>query len=282
MVFVLNVAISQTGKAHVKREYRALKKLNREFPIAVLPQAYGFDEIDIRNDHLVGMFLVQWFDNYHEFHISRDPADKKNKIVVWDSKKGNDFLSADQSRDLYTQAAGILTGYYNLESFEQITSWHHAAGDFIVYRDHTKIDLKLISVRRYASRFKHLANRSKKAADAELILQTLLVFFLNLSLRMRLDRLDGVGDMVWADDIAVQGTLIGFLNALGLKPQVAALPDSALRCFFHYLSECSKTDLLDISETVLSTFSPDSPEVDVIGQHLNNHIDILHHCIHQL
>jgi hypothetical protein len=282
MVFVLNVAISRTGKAHVKAEYQTLRKLNQEFPFAVLPQVYGCDEVYLRDNHPVVMFFGQWFENYYEFHISRDPADKKNKLVVWDSKRGNDFLSADQSLDLYMQAAGILTGYYNLESFEQINSWHHAAGDFIVYRDNKKIDLKLITVRRYASRFKHLDNRNNIQIDVELIMQALLVFFLNLSLKMRLDRLDGVGDIVWADNRAVQGTLIGFLNALGLKPQVPSLPDSALRCFFYYLSVCSKTDLLDITETILSTFNPDSPEVDVIARHLNSHIDTLHHCIHQL
>lgn len=282
MVFVLNVAISRTGKAHVKNEYQTLRKLNREFSCAVLPQVYGCDEVDIRDNHPVGMFLGQWFENYYEFHISRDPADKKNKIVVWDSKRGSDFLSTDQSLNLYTQAAGILTGYYNLESFEQINSWHHAAGDFIVCRDNKKIDLKLITVRRYASRFKQLENRNNTETDVEPILQALLVFFLKLSLKMRLDRLDGVGNIVWADNRAVQGTLIGFLNALGLKPQVPSLPDSVLRCFFYYLSVCSKTDLLELTETILSTFNPDSPEVDVIGQHLNRHIDTLHHCIHQL
>jgi hypothetical protein len=201
---------------------------------------------------------------------------------VWDSEKGNDFLSTDQSLDLYTLAAGILTDYYNLESFEQINSWHHAAGDFIVCRDNKKIDLKLIAVRRYASRFKQFDDRNNTENDVELILQTLLVFFLKLSLKMRLDRLDGVGDIVWADNIAVQGTLIGFLNSLGLKPQVPSLPDSVLRCFFYYLSVCSKTDLLELTETILSTFNPDSPEVDVIGRHLNSHVDTLHHCIHQL
>ena len=75
---------------------------------------------------------------------------------------------------------------------------------------------------------------------------------------------------------------LGFLNALGLKPQISALPDSVLRCFFYYLSVCSKTDLLELTEAILSTFNPDSPEVCVIEQHLNRHIDTLHYCIHQL
>ena len=280
--FVLNVAISRAGKAHIVSEYQFLKKLNRDFPFVYLPQAYGYGEVDIRDTHKAAMFLGEWFNNYYEFHISRDPVDKKNKIVVWDAKRENYYLSAGQGLDLYTQAAEILTSYYNLESFEQICSWHHAAGDFVVSLANEKIDLKLITVRQYASRFKYLDDVENTQKDAELVLQALLVFFLNLSLKMRLDRLDGVGDIMWADNSAVQGTIIGFLNALGAKANVPSLPDSAFRCFFYYLSGCSKSDLLELSEAILSNINPKAPECDVIKQHLNSHIDTLHHCIHQL
>jgi hypothetical protein len=280
--FVLNVAFSETGQNYIKGEYCALKKLAQELSFAYLPQVYGWEEVFISENCKAVMFLGEWLNNYHEFHISRDPADDKNKIVVWDSKRGNYFLSANQSLNLYTQAAGILTSYYNLESFEQICSWHHAAGDFIVSLTNEKVDLKLIAVRQYASRFKNLDDRKNTENDTELVLQTLLLFFLNLSLKMRLDRLDGVGDIVWADNLAVQGSLIGFLNALKVKLHVPSLQDSPLRCFFYYLSLCSKADLFELSETILTTSNPIAPEIDVLRQHLNHHVDTLHHAIHQL
>jgi hypothetical protein len=44
----------------------------------------------------------------------------------------------------------------------------------------------------------------------------LLIFFLNLSIRMRLDRYDGVGDIVWADGPVVQSTLDGVMDGLAL------------------------------------------------------------------
>jgi hypothetical protein len=282
--FVLNMAISQAGKAHIEGEYRYLKKLNKDFPFDYLPQVYGWDEVDILDNFKTPMFLGEWLRNYHEFHISRNPADGQNKIVVWDSGREPYFLSEHQSLDLYTRAAEILTGYYNLDSFEQICAWHHAAGDFIVRLENGKLDLKLVTVRRYASNFKNISlNDPKNIADsAELILQALLVFFLNLSIKMRLDRLDGVGDIVWANDTAVQGTLIGFLNALASKANVPALPDTPLRCFFHYLSICSKADLHELCESLLNRFNPDEADVDVIRQHLESHVEMLHRCIHQL
>jgi hypothetical protein len=282
--FVLNVAISPAGRAHIEGEYRYLERLNKEFSFDYLPHVYGWHEIEIANNCKVLMFLGEWLANYHEFHISRNPADGKNKIIVWDSGREHYFLTESQSLNLYTRAAGILTGYYNLESFEQICTWHHAAGDFIVRVENEKLDLKLITVRRYASNFKNpsLDNQQSPSPSAELILQGLLVFFLNLSLKMRLDRLDGVGDIVWADDQALQGTLIGFLNALSSKANIPALPDTPLRCFFHYLSLCSKTDLHELCESLLNRFNPDSPEIDVVKQHLDGHVDALFDCIHDL
>lgn len=282
--FVLNVAISQAGKAHIEGEYRYLKKLNKDFPFDCLPQVYGCDEVDILDNFQAPMFLGEWLHHYHEFHISRDPGDGQNKIMVWDPVRDPYFLTESQSLDLYTRVAGILTGYYNLDSFEQICAWHHAAGDFIVRLENGKLDLKLVTVRRYASNFENIPSNNSKntAGNAELILQALLVFFLDLALKMRLDRLDGVGDIVWADNTAVQGTLIGFLNALASKANIAALPDTPLRCFFHYLSICSKADLHELCESLLNRFNPAAPEVDVIKQHLDSHVETLHHCIHQL
>jgi len=196
--FVLNVAVSKIGKNYITNEYATLKKLNQEYSLTYLPQVYGRGEVQINGDLSIAMFLGEWFNTYYEFHISRDRSDNKNKIVVWDPEQGHYFLSPDQSLDLYTRTAEILTSYYNLESFEQICSWHHAAGDFVINHEDDKIDLKLITVRQYASRFKNLDDRNDTENHAELILQALLVFFLSLSLKMRLDRRDGVGDIVVA------------------------------------------------------------------------------------
>ena len=282
--FVLNVAISPAGKAHIAGEYRCLKKLHIDYSFDYLPRVYGRHEVEISNNNRAPMFLGEWLDHYYEFHISRDRGDGKNKISVWDSSRKPFFLTKSQSLNLYTHAAGILTGYYNLESFEQISAWHHAAGDFIVRVENEKLDLKLITVRRYAPIFEQsfLDDPQNLQGSAEFILQALLLFFLNLSLKMRLDRLDGVGDIVWADDAAVPGTLIGFLNALALKVNIPALPDTPLRCFFQYLSLCSKTDLRELSESLLNRYNPDSPEIDVIKRHLDNHIDTLLEVIHNL
>ncbi|MBW2642349.1 MAG: hypothetical protein JRC89_03015 [Deltaproteobacteria bacterium] len=39
--FVLNVAISDTGKSYIQREYDLLKQFDEDFPFSFLPKVYG-------------------------------------------------------------------------------------------------------------------------------------------------------------------------------------------------------------------------------------------------
>ncbi len=280
--FVLNVAVSETGIMTIKKEYHCLTKLNDEFPLCFLPEVDGFGEVESAGNRKICMFLGHWFEGYNEFHVSRDPSDKKNKILIWDDIHDRFYLSLEQSADLYRQAAGILTYYYNVESFEQIFSWHHGAGDFVVKIDTADLDMKLISVRGYAPLFTNLTHLENGEKDVELILQALLIFFLNLSIRMRLDRYDGVGDIIWADQPAVQSTLAGFFDGLALKPSVASMPDSIERCFRYYLSVCTKENLYDLSKAVVKRFNRHAPEVRVVKQHLKEHVEELNRVIRQV
>jgi hypothetical protein len=282
IAFVLNVAVSETGIEAIKKEFQCITKLNDEFPLCFLPEVYGFGEVESAADRKIRLFLGRWFEGYHEFHVSRDPSDKKNKILVWDDRLSRFYLSLEQSADLYRQAARILTYYYNVESFEQIFSWHHGAGDFIVKIDDADLDLKLISARGYAPFFTNSDSLENSEKDVELILQALLMFFLNLCLRMRLDRYDGIGDIVWADGLALQSTRAGFFEGLALKPPVASMPDSLDNCFRYYLSVCTEEDLYELSEAVIKTFNRRAPEMRVIKQHLKEHVEELNRVIEQV
>jgi hypothetical protein len=277
--FVLNVAISESGRRLIGREYQLLKRLNTAQSFHYLPQTYGFGRIRGPQGLSFNMFLGEWFEGYHEFHMSIDPADQKPQILVWDDALGSFFLSRGQMQRLYAEAAKILTCYYNLESFEQISAWHHGAGDFVIKIENDKLRLKLITIRQYAVMFESQNDAQTEQSAPQLILQALLVFFLNLSLRMRLDRLDGAGEMMWSDDAAVEATLIGFLEALSMKPDIAALPDSALACFIAYLSSCTKKDLLDLSQAIVNRFNPKMPELPLIKKNISEHIETLYHIM---
>ena len=278
---VLNVAISETGRRLIEAEFHILNRLNSEQPLQYLPQTYGFGRT-VSNGKKFAMFLGQWFDGYHEFHVSIDPIDKTPKIMVWDDERSRFFLSAEQTKILYAQVSKILTAYYNLSSFEQILSWHHAAGDFILKIENEKLELKLVTVRRYAAISENQHNSPGIPGDPQRILQALLIFFLNLSIHMRLDRLDGIGEMVWSDSIAVEPTLIGFLEALSLKPDVPSLPDSPLACFIAYLASCTEGDLIDLTAAIVSRFNPQMPGLTAIKENIHPHVEALYASIQQI
>jgi len=277
--FVLNVAISESGRRLIEREYHLLNRLSAAESLHYLPQVYGFDRIYGPEGMNFDMFLGEWFEGYHEFHIAIDPADQKPKILVWDDTRGRFFLSHGQMQQLYAEAAKILTGYFSLESFEQISSWHHGAGDFVVKIENDKLELKLVTVRQYAVMFENPNHAQTEKIEPQLILQALLVFFLNLSLHMRLDRIDGTGEMIWSHKAAVEATLIGFLEALSMKPDITVLPDSALPCFIAYLLSCSKEDLLDLSQAIMNRFNPKMPELPLIKQNISEHVETLYHIM---
>jgi hypothetical protein len=287
ILFVLNVAISNTGKGFIKREFEILNKLNNEFSFSFIPKVYSRDKISIKDkDVEISVFLGEWFEGFNEFHISQNKykqakTDSSIKIVVWDHEKGNFFLSADETLELYSQVAMILTCYYNAETFEQIFPWHHAAGDFVIKLQNNNMEMKLITVRQYAPMLENKNEIAKKNTDSDiyLMLEAMLIFFLNLSIRNRLDRLDGVGKIVWSDNIAVEGTLKGFLKGLAKISSNNLIPDTLAANFINYISCFTKTDLLELCNSIVNTYNPMAPELSVIRQNLKNHVDLLYNTI---
>ncbi len=298
--FVINVAISAAGRDCIEKEYNSLKRLGNDFSFSSIPKIYGYGEACVKKSrHTMSMFLGEWFEGFNEFHISHDDSDNKQKILVWDSEKGNYFLSPDNTLELYRQAAMILTDYYNIETFEQIFPWHHAAGDFVVKltpqpcpppsrgkvsegvkkgNSHT-IELKLITVRQYARMFAKKEDEDTDR-DVEMILEAMLVFLLNLSIRMRLDRLNGTGDIVWSDDIAVQGTLKGFFQSLRRKDSTGLFSDSFDTYFHDYLlSSCTEKDFYDLSLAIVNSYNPLAPEIPVIRQNIKKHAEVFFNAL---
>ena len=270
--FVLNVAISDTGQNILSREFYNLKRLNAEFPVSYLPRVFTMAEVSAGNGKAFSMFMGEWFHDHHEFHISTDGSDNQLKFCVWDEKNGHYHLADQQAAGLIRQAAGIMTDYYNVATFEHISPWHHAAGDFIVKIDKDAVGLKLITVRNYTPLFRQPENQnSGRGDDIEQILQALLIYFLKLSIKMRLDRLDGVGDIVWLDEIVVKNTVLGVFGSLAKKPPLSILPDALDVCFKHYLSVYRQEDLLELSETILPSLGSTPPEIQIIKENLADH-----------
>jgi len=276
--FVLNVAISNQGKSLLNKEFHLLQKLNKKFRPSFLPEVFCMGESQTKQDQKALMFLGQWFEGFHEFHMSYDEKARRNRVKVWAPDRSF-FLSDEKTAKLYYQAAKILTLYYVIDSFEQILSWHHAAGDFVVQVADRDVSLKLITVRKYASMFKG-NGVYRKDDDTESILEALLLFLLNMSIRIRLDRLDGVEDLIWSDNIAVENCLLGFYQ--GLKCHDKLETDFADAFFSQYLSKISLSLLYEFSASFVEKFYNNSAEIDLIQTNLKEHIQVLHTEIHSL
>ncbi|MBW2331328.1 MAG: hypothetical protein JRF30_10510, partial [Deltaproteobacteria bacterium] len=200
--------------------------------------------------------------------------DGSQKLVLWDTEKNPCHLSRPQAWQIYSQAARILTLYYDLETFEQIFPWHHAAGDFVVKTQEKSIDVRLVTARQYAP----MLERSEGVSVHE----GLLFFLLNLSVRMRLDRLDGVGAVAWADDRCVDATLKGFVEGVRIKQDKGFVDAGFVNGFLQYLCSLGKEDLSYRFHILIDACDQAAPDIPVIRSHLERHISNFHLALQDL
>jgi hypothetical protein len=266
---VVNLAVSAVGKKTIKNEYRQLKRLANRFSPAWVPNVFGFGRVQVDGLRYVQMFLGEWFEGYHEFHVSQRNGQGATGIRVWDPKNENLFLSRRQAQRIYEQTAMILAAYYGIETFEQIHSWHHAAGDFVVSMHNDEPRVKLITVRRYEPLF----NLSGEVDTLETILNTLLIFLLNMSIRLRIDRMDGVGDVAWIDVDVVEGIIHGFFKGLVLQAETLRIPYALIDAFKTFLLHLPGMDIRDIFKRIVHQIDPKNPDLPVIKQNLDLHVE---------
>jgi hypothetical protein len=261
----VNVAASELARITLAQEYRLLHRLARRIPTSHLPRFYCQGSIRRGGRHgeplELRLALGEWFKDYHEFHLGRLEGEGRARLFLWDTANGYRALSDSQTSSLYRQAAIILTEYYGWNSFRQIYPWHHGAGDFVARVEGDEVGLRLITVRDYAP---VVGYRTRKTAGKML---ALLLFFLQLSLQMRLDRSDGVGELVWADGTLLEDIVVGFLDAVADKGGAPSPP-----ALHQILCSFSKDEWRQLLAEVLEvyTFSPE--ELELIHRRGDMHI----------
>jgi hypothetical protein len=254
--WVVNVAVSAAGRALLPREHALLERLRREFTAGYLPEVYAAGVVDAGRGRALPMFLARWLSGFHEFHLTRSPPDGRLGMLLWDPDGGHRRLDGARIAAVYYQAARILTHYLNLDTFEGIGAWHHAAGDFVVRLTEQDTDVRLISVRDYRPLFRASPPGADPPQAFATLLEMLLVFLLNLSIRMRLDRLDGTGELAWADPAAVAPTVAGMLDGLAGKPAPIELPLPIDQLFRRFLAACRAEDLPELCLAVAAKIDP--------------------------
>jgi hypothetical protein len=280
--FVLNVAVSKDGENLIDGEYGILDQLNTGNPYRFLPEVYFAGQGQTPNGRVLKMFLGEWLEGYCEFHLSRRDDTGNLRIKVWDGQDPPLYLGDSQTFQLYRMTAMILTAYFDLETFATIFPWHHASGDFVIKVLDEKIDLKLVSVRHYRSMFKDNEVIESTIGPEDGLSDVLLIFFLNLSLRTRLDRLDGVGELVWSTDMAVEATVEGFFQGLELILMKNGLPLEVGNQVRRYFASYSHEDLHGLLGKIFQTYSPGAYKEDMVQPQLNHHALRLHQVLNTL
>ena len=273
--FVINVAVTSIGCSYLRQDFDNIRLLNHRYPYPFLPQVYAHGtvpEVSHRTSQ-IEMFLGQWLDGFLEFHLSGQPLVGNDRLLVWDPQMGAQRLSDMDRIQIYRQAAQILTGYYNLETFEQIFAWHHAAGDFVLRRDGQQFEVRLVTVRDYRPLFEGLGN------DIDVMIHALLSFLLNLSVKMRVDRIDGVGEFAWANDDTVAATLNGFIDGLFLQAESERIPRELIGFFVDYMKSLTIGELNELLNAIFERTFKQTPEGGMICRQLNRHTESLFKAI---
>jgi hypothetical protein len=277
--FAVNVATREDQRAFLRDELALLRNLCSEFDLPYLPRPVLRGEAHYVSpsgeSRVFELMLTEWFEGFCEFHLSRRPREPGGLgIIVWDHESGERFLSAEQETSLYRRAAAILTAYFDTRSFAQIYPWHHAAGDFIVHHRSGNLEVRLITARGYRA-------LGDFPASDDAVLIAALHFFLNMSLRLRLDRLDGTGDLAWADSRCLKGIVEGFAEAWEAKrSQHKTLPSA--EHLLDALGQFSGEDWISFGQLVLEDGMVERDETEYLARHLPGHLEELSEFIRTL
>jgi hypothetical protein len=272
--FAVTTALSESARASLDEEYGILQQLsaiNSDF----IPKIYSKKSIIWETDSGSEEFLMvlgEWLDGYHEWHLSDEPESGERTIHLWDYENGYRFLPEEESCELLRQIAYILTFYYDQTSFRQIYPWHHGAGDFVVKaEDAGTISVKLITVRQHDP-LVHF----DQAEEADRLVAT-IHFLLNLTLRIRLDRLDGVGEPTWFNEYALDAAVAGFFAGLAATQAEDRLLIGPAEEFLEIMQSFDSREIIDMYESLLQIYSDeDQDDFHLIQEKLADHAVELH------
>jgi len=200
----VNVAAAPVAVACLEQEAGLLAGLRDRFTPEFLPYPLAFGR-----EGGLAFLLEEWFSGFHEFH-----QDGAGNVRLWDYDAGERTLSGDEAARIYREAARIMTRYCDMETGAAVGPWHHGAGDFVARVDSGRVDVRLVTVRG------HSPSRSFAEAGPMAGRLAALAFFTNMTMRMRLDRAAGVGDLCLAGDRAGRAAVEGFALALGERGDV--------------------------------------------------------------
>jgi len=264
----VSTAVTDESKEALDREFDLLKDLARKTRLPYLPRVYCKQIVSIGKEgrsETVLVTLSEWFDQYHEWHFSRDGEDRE-RMTIWDTEGGYWFASEEQSYEIIKQASAILTFYYDTKTHRRIFPWHHGGGDFVVKASSGRIDVRLVTARGYEA--VRLPERDLKSDPV----RALVFFFLETTVKMRLDKYEGVGESTWACASVVQAATHGFFQALRTRESKGDLFPVDVDRLLMELKDLTLEELNFLRHAVTDAYrSTDASDYSVVLCHVDGH-----------
>jgi len=274
--FAINAAIMPIARENLQMEYNLISYINTRTGLPYLPRVMSIHSQDIEKDDIVDtvvLTLGEWFEGYHEWHFSKDD-EGKDAIVIWDTEKGNRRATDEEAYAIIRETSRILTLYYDVESSERITPWHHGAGDFIVKTDSGNVDVRLITARGYE------AFTPSDSCEAMNPLWGLLNFFFELTTKIRLDKYEGMGDTTWAGSDFIPAAIEGFIQAMKVKEAQGQCRPLMVDDF---ITSAKTLNQDEIEQIIHSQFNESqTSDYKIITANLKNHTQELARALQQL
>ena len=265
--FAVNTAISDPAKETLQYEFDLLQFLSRQRKPSYLPSVYYRETMAVRREEgseTLFMTLSEWFEDYHEWHFSLDEYGRE-RIIIWDMGGGWRFVSESEAYEIIRQASRILTLYYGVKSYCMIYPWHHGAGDFVVKIRNGIVEVKLVTARGY--RPLTLSTKDRGATP----LEALLLFFLNTTVKMRLDKKEGMGEPYWAGTAVLKAVMDGFIDALRIESE-DAFPATGATDIVSFLKSMSERDIKTLLYSLMDEYRLHDPtDAAFIQTHLDTH-----------
>lgn len=137
-----------------------------------------------------------------------------------------------------------------------------------------RINVRLTTARRYESIMDSFSDDTVNPIIA------IIYFFLNLTVRMQLDKLDGVGETVWAGDFTSRAVTAGFFEALMIMETEGRYNLGTVEDLLSLLQSFNEEELEGLLQSLIILYQEDDPEdLAVIQENLGHHIRFLYQTL---
>ncbi len=265
----LSASFTPVGRRCLKKDYQTLSAMQNRAAGAFLPAPFFCGEVVVK-DQPFFMVLSNWLDGFHEWHFTNATGTEEPGIVLWDGHRDHIVLDPEQEKELFFKVAYLLTLCFEPSTAKQVCKWHHAAGDFIAgIGSGGGVEVRLTTIRSYRPVFEQEGNIGGMLG--------LLFFFLDLTVRIRLDRLDGIGEAYWVNSRFLEDTVQGFFHGLRMLGAEDEIDSDEIGEFYALLCSMSSEELYAVLVPLLDVYEHEnSADMDLITKNLEEHAENLY------